>query len=77
MRIFNINTQEGPISVGVKFFQDLTEYEVIDLGETIFIKDLRTNPITKRFMFSMSTTEWNEVQSEIRDNKIDDLLNGH
>ncbi len=77
MKIFNINTQEGPISVSVKFFQDLTEYEIMDLGDTIFIKDLRTNPIAKRFMFSMATTEWKEVQMEIRDNKIEDLLNGH
>lgn len=75
MKIFNINTQEGPTSVSIKFFQDLTEYQIIDSGDTIFIKDFRT--IAKRFMFSMATTEWNEAQMEIRDNKIENLLNGH
>lgn len=71
MRTWNIHTQEGYNKVGVEFFKKLTKYEIIDLGDTLFIKG------EKIVMFSIETTEWNEVQQEIRDNKIDGLLNGH
>ena len=70
MKTWNIHTQEGYIKVGVEFFKKLSDYEIIDLGDTLFIKG------EKIVMFSIETTEWKEVQQEIRDNTINNLLDG-
>lgn len=70
MKTWNIHTQEGYIKVGVEFFKKLPNYEIIDLGDTLFIKG------EKIVMFSIETTEWNEVHKEIRDNTINNLLDG-
>lgn len=70
MKTWDIHTQEGYIKVGVEFFKKLPDYEIIDLGDTLFIKGKQI------VMFSMETTEWNEVQQEIRDNTINNLLDG-
>jgi len=74
MKIWNIGTQEGPISVSFKFFQDLDKYEVIDLGDTIFIKDFRGKQKSNMFMFSINNNDWREIQSEIRNYKLNNLL---
>ena len=70
MKTWNIHTQEGYIKVSVEFFKKLSNYEIIDLGDILFIKG------EKIVMFSISLQDWLEVQQEIRDNTINNLLYG-
>lgn len=70
MKTWNIHTQEGYIKVSIELFMRLSDYEIIDLGDTLFIKSKDI------VMFSISLEDWIEVQQEIRDNTISNLLYG-
>lgn len=73
MKVWNINTPSGSISVSIEFFMSIKNYEIHDLDDTVFIKEIQ--PLRSiGSILSISKKDWNDVQIELRNQKIINIL---
>ncbi len=66
---FCINTPTGEVDVYLDFFQRNKPISEKLIGDRLFIV------IYENFPFSIDINDWNIIKSEIRNNKIENILN--
>lgn len=67
MKIWNIGTPDGEISVSTNWFVKLEITRISNYGDQMFV-------YTKDCIFSTNTNDWKEIQQELREVKIGKIL---